>query len=56
MQIEPVPVLGRQFQRLIDDAVRNGDAQRRAAGLDLVFAPLQQNLVVPLDALLFLFF
>ncbi|TNN81557.1 hypothetical protein EYF80_008330 [Liparis tanakae] len=50
------PVLWSQFQRLIDDAVRHGDAQRRASRLDLVFAPLQQNLIVALDALLLLLF
>lgn len=50
------PVLGSQFQRLVDDSVRHGDAQGCSAGLDLVFAPLKQNLVVPLDALLLLLF
>lgn len=48
------PVLWRQFQWLVDDAVRHGDAQRGAAGLDLVFAPLKQDLIVPRDALLLL--
>lgn len=48
------PVLRRQFQRLVDDAVRHGDTERGAAGLDLVFAPLEQDLVVPRDALLLL--
>lgn len=48
------PVLWRQLQWLVDDAVRHGDAQRGAAGLDLVFAPLKQDLIVPRDALLLL--
>lgn len=50
------PVLGSQFQRLVNDSVRHGDAQGCSAGLDLVFAPLKQNLIVPLDALLLLLF
>lgn len=52
----PSPVLGSQFERLVDDPVRHRDAQGGSAGLDLVFAPLQQHLVVPLDALLLLVF
>lgn len=50
------PVLWSQFERLVDDPVRHRDAQGGSAGLDLVFAPLQQHLVVPLDALLLLVF
>lgn len=50
------PVLRSQFERLIDDAVRHSDAQCCAAGLDLIFAPLKQNLVVALDSLLLLLF
>lgn len=48
------PVLRGQFQWLVNDAVRHGDAQRGPARLDLVFAPLKQDLVVPRDALLLL--
>lgn len=51
-----LPVLWSQFERLIDDTVRYGDRERRAAGLDLVFAPLEQNLIVALEAQLLLLF
>lgn len=51
---ERLPVLRGQLQRLVDDAVRHGDAQCGPARLDLVFAPLKQDLVVPGDALLLL--
>lgn len=48
------PVLRCQFQWLVDDTVGHGDAQRGPARLDLVFAPMKQDLVVPRDALLLL--
>lgn len=49
-----IPVLRSQFERLIDDTIRHSDTQRRAARLDLVFAPLKQDLVVALEALFLL--
>lgn len=49
-----LPVLRCQFERLVDHSVGNGDADAGASRLNLLFTPLQQHLVVPLDAQLLL--
>lgn len=47
-----IPVLRSQFKRLIDDSVWDSDTERGAPRLDLVFASLEQHLIVSGDALL----
>lgn len=49
-----LPVLRYQFERLVNHTVGNGDADAGSSRLNLFFTPLQQHLVVPLDALLLL--
>lgn len=47
-----IPVLRGQFEGLINDSVRDSDTEGGASWLDLVFASLEQNLIVSWDALL----
>lgn len=44
----------RELEWLVDDSVGNGDAERGAARLDLIFPSLEQYLIVALEALLLL--